>query len=206
VTPRRPAAHNRFAALAVLVLAIVGCDRGADRPGREILPDMARSIPYDSFRPCPVTRDGKTLLAPPPGSVPRGWVPFVYGPGPAEAARAGRELANPVVDGPEVKARGEKLWANFCFPCHGPSGQGDGPVIPLFPTPPPIAAEHARRMLDGQIFHVISRGQGVMPPHATQIEPRDRWVLVRYVRDLQGPTPAVATSTPKQDSPAEGRP
>jgi len=208
VSARRPTARRRLVALAAMLVVspLVACDRAGDRPGPELLPEMARSVPYDSFAPCPVTGDGKTLLAPAPGSVPRGWVLFAYGPGPAEAARAGRELANALPDGPEAQARGQKLWSNFCFPCHGPSGQGDGPVIPLFPTPPPLAAEHARRMPDGQLFHVISRGQGVMPPHATQIEPRDRWALVRYVRTLQGPAPAVPSVAPKADSPEEGRP
>jgi mono/diheme cytochrome c family protein len=202
VTARRPAARRLVALATTLVVGpLVACDQAGDRPGPELLPEMARSVPYDSFAPCPVTSDGKTLLAPAPGSVPRGWVPLAYGPGPDEAARAGRELTNPVPDGPEAQARGDKLWGNFCLPCHGPSGEGDGPVIPLFPTPPPLAAGHARRMPDGQLFHVISRGQGVMPPHATQIEPRDRWALVRY-----GPAPGGTTAAPKPDSSAEGRP
>ena len=40
--------------------------------GFEYMPDMAHSVPYDAYAPNPVTRDGKTLQAPVPGTVPRG--------------------------------------------------------------------------------------------------------------------------------------
>ena len=38
---------------------------------------------------------------------------------------------------------------------------------------------------DGHIFHVITKGQGVMPSYAQQIQPEDRWAVIHYVRALQ---------------------
>jgi hypothetical protein len=32
---------------------------------------------------------------------------------------------------------------------------------------------------------VIARGQGIMPPHAAQVLPEDRWRVVLYLRELQ---------------------
>ena len=40
-------------------------------------------------------------------------------------------------------------------------------------------------MPDGRIFHVITRGSGMMPAYAGQISPDDRWKAVLYVRALQ---------------------
>ena len=41
---------------------------GTSDRGFTYMPDMAQSVPYDSFAPNPVTRDGKTLQAPVPGT------------------------------------------------------------------------------------------------------------------------------------------
>src|SRR5207247_1861059 len=66
---------TRLETAAVLLIAVasqVGCRSDARVRGYEYMPDMARSIPYDSFAANPVTRDGKTLQAPPPGTIARG--------------------------------------------------------------------------------------------------------------------------------------
>jgi mono/diheme cytochrome c family protein len=174
----------RFA--LILVLGAGGCaEADPTKTNLEILPEMVDSVPYDSFAENPVTRDGKTLLVPVKGTIPRGHTPFHYGSGPEEAARAGRELTNPVPDTPESAARGERVFRTFCTPCHGAGGLGDGPVVPRFPAPPSLVAAHARGLPDGRLFHVISRGQGLMPSHASQIGPEDRWKAVRYLRALQ---------------------
>ncbi|MFN7132978.1 MAG: c-type cytochrome, partial [Myxococcales bacterium] len=145
------------------------------------------SVPYDAFAPNPVTRDGKTLMPPPKGSIARGQQVLHYGPGPDEAARAGRELSNPVPRSEAALARGGDVYASMCSHCHGPGGLGDGKVIPAFPTPPSLLAEHAKALPDGHLFHVISRGQGVMPAHAAQVQPEDRWKVIHYLRSLQAP-------------------
>lgn len=158
-----------------------------ERPGFEYMPDMARSLPYDSFAPNPVTRDGQTLLAPVAGTVPRGFQPFPYGTGPAEADRAGREVKNPVPPGSEALARGRELYQTFCVVCHGEQGAGDGPLVPRIPNPPAYASERVRSMPPGQLFHVISRGSGRMPSYAAQIPAHDRWLIVGYVETLRRP-------------------
>ncbi len=179
-----------FPAMLLAAVFGAGCTGGDPlQTNLEYLPEMIDSVPYDSFSPNPNTRDGKTLIAPAKGSVPRGFAPLHYGPGPDEAARAGRELQSPVPDMPEAIARGKVLFKRFCTPCHGAAGAGDGPIVPAFPTPPPLTAEHARKMPDGQMFHVIGYGQGLMPAHGAQVAQADRWALVRYIRSLQ--TPAV---------------
>ncbi len=166
------------------LLALAGCAVSAG-PRLEFFPDMVDSVPYDTYAPNPITRDGKTLLAPAPGTIAVGATPFHYGPGFSEAERAGRELINPVAAEPEALARGEKVFMTFCSPCHGAQGGGNGPVIPLFSAPPSLRADHARSLPDGHIFHIISRGQKLMPSLAVQVQPEDRWKAILFVRSLQ---------------------
>jgi mono/diheme cytochrome c family protein len=156
-----------------------------ERPGFQYMPDMAASLPYDSFAANPVTRDGKTLQPPVKGTIPRGFMPFPYEANAADAERAGRELTNPVPRTPGALARGEALYQTFCAVCHGPQGAGDGPLVPRIPNPPSYSSERVRAMPAGQLFHVITRGSNRMPSYAAQITPEQRWLVVHYVQTLQ---------------------
>lgn len=153
--------------------------------GFEYMPDMARSLPYDAYAPNPVTRDGKTLQAPVPGTVPRGFEPFHYGSLPEDAIRAGMELTNPVPRTADAIERGHQLFDSFCFPCHGKLGRGDGPLIPRIPNPPDYQSPRVRSLAPGHIFHVITQGYGRMPSYATQIPAEQRWFIVHYVMTLR---------------------
>ncbi len=183
--------------LAALGAAASGaaCSSDPSQPRYEYVPEMVDSVAYESFTANPYLPGGRTMQPPQPGTVARGQHLLHYGPGPEEAARAGLELTLPAAIAADkgVAARGEHLFQTFCFPCHGRGGEGDGPVIPKFPTPPSLLAAHARALPDGQLFHIISRGQGVMPSHAAQVGWNDRWKIIMYVRSLQGggaPAPA----------------
>ncbi|MBI2302407.1 MAG: cytochrome c [Armatimonadetes bacterium] len=177
---------------AVLVLAVAAsaallpaCRAGGDRPGVVVMPGMYHSVPYDAYDRNPVTAQGLTLLLPPEGTVPLAGEAFPYGPGPAEAERAARELVNPFEAVPPALARGKQVFENVCAVCHGSGGQGDGPIIGRFPNPPSLTAARARALPDGHIVHVIARGQGIMPAHAPQVLADDRWRVVLHLRQLQ---------------------
>ena len=153
--------------------------------GFTYMPDMARSVPYNSFSPNPVTRDGKTLQAPVPGTIPRGFEALPYRATEDEARRAGRELRNPIPRTAETLARGRALYQTFCLVCHGEAGEGDGPLVPRIPNPPAYTSERVRAMAPGQILHVITYGSGRMPSYAAQIRLDERWLIVHYVDTLR---------------------
>jgi mono/diheme cytochrome c family protein len=181
---------------AAALLVFAGCEQDVSKPNYEYAPDMVSSVAYDSFAPNPNTKDGKTLLSPAPGSVPRGYKPLHLTAGPEEAARAGRELKNPYPASPELLARGHVAFTRYCSPCHGTGGLGDGLVTARFPIPPSLLADHAKGLPDGQIFHIITYGQGLMPAHGSQVAPEDRWKIVHFVRSLQNPPTTAAKEMP----------
>ncbi len=199
-----------FLAAGGFAVALAACDGDPTLPRREFLPDMVASVPYDSFAANPNTRDGKTLQLPPAGAIARGVTPFHYGSTLQEAERAGRELVSPIPPSLEAAARGQAAFMAYCSHCHGPAGLGDGPVIPRFPPPPSLVAEHARLLPDGRIFHVITRGQGLMPAHGGQVVPADRWKIVQHLRAMQRaagplpPHPPDAGTSPAPAGPADG--
>jgi len=186
--------------LSMTVLLAAGCEPDpAPVTNLEYMPDMVGSLAYDSFAPNPVTRDGKTSMAPPAGTIPRGYRPVHFGPGPAEAARAARELTNPIADVPAATERGRVAFQRWCSPCHGHEGLGDGLVATRFPRPPSLTAAHARGLPDGQLFHIITFGQGLMPPYGQLVMQDDRWKIARYLRQLQaGEVTTTARAAPEK--------
>lgn len=176
-------------AITLSASLFVGHDHA--QPNFEFLPDMARAAHFGAFEPNPNFADGKTQQAPQPGTIARGLLPLHYAATPEDALRAGRELTSPYAGAsadvlrPAIE-RGGAAYRAWCVACHGGGGTGDGPVaLRGFPPPPSLLAPHARDMADGQLFHVITYGQGNMPAHASLVDRDDRWKVVAYLRKLQ---------------------
>lgn len=103
---------------------------------------------------------------------------------------------------PEISAlersieRGAERFRIYCVACHGPKGMGDGLVAQRgFPPPPSLLTGKSVQMKDGQLFHILTYGQGSMAPFAGQIAQERRWDLINFIRDLQKNNPPTATGT-----------
>ena len=179
------AASAVLVAMIAAIVVVVRASSDTSRRGFEYMPDMAYSLPYNSFATNPIAADGKTLRRPVPGTMPRGFEPFRFAATRADALRAGRELRNPFRSTAESLSAGRELYTTFCAVCHGNEGHGDGPLVPRIPNPPSYVSARVRGMADGEIFHVISRGSGRMPSYAAQIPYDQRWLVVLYVNELR---------------------
>ena len=189
--------------LGVLVLtsvvAVSGCARGctSSRPPIHINPSMD-----DQPKVLPQTAstffyDGASMRQPVPGTVPIGGLKedaaFFEGKG-----ADGQFVATIPVTADEVLLeRGRQRYAIYCQPCHDPRGDGRGILFQRGSVP--TASFHEEKILnypDGQIFDVITNGQGLMPGYRWPIPPADRWAIVAYVRDLQRARLARAAAAP----------
>lgn len=161
--------------------------RDVHQPNWEVFPDMAHSPRANAFAASRVFADGTTLQAPPAGTIARGWLPLHYAATPADAVRAGEALGNPFAqDDARALARGERVFTNFCAPCHGAGGEGNGPVVSRgVPPPPSLVTGRAVNLRDGQLFHILTYGQNNMASYASQLSREDRWRVILYVRSLQ---------------------
>jgi mono/diheme cytochrome c family protein len=187
---------NRVLFVAVLVTVVlcrVVPERDVSRPNYEFVPEaqMALSPAYNSFAPNPNFADGATLRTPPAGTIPRGQSPLHYQATLQDAVRAGQELQNPLKSDDAARlARGATVFNNYCLVCHGPLGLGNGPITRGgFPPPASLLADRAVQMKDGQMFHVLTYGQGNMPSFSAALSTEDRWSVILYVHVLQGPYP-----------------
>lgn len=159
-----------------------------DRRNYRVLPDMYDAVSYETQSANPVYADEKTQQPPVPGTIARDEEPLYFSADSVGAIRAGRELSLPIdsVTSADL-SRGENVYRDYCLPCHGAGGAGNGPVaMKGFPAPPSLTAQNAIHMSDGRMFHVITYGQKTMPGYARQIPKMDRWKSILYIRQLQG--------------------
>ena len=149
------------------------------------------------------------LMEPQPGAIAAGEAPYPYAQ--SEADRAGAELVNPLEPTPAVLAKGKFVYESFCIACHGAKGAGDGKVTALFPKPPSLMTQKVRDWPDGQLVHRPMRGQNSMPSHARQIDPREAWAVVLWIREMQksepvAPPPAAASTASAPPAPQAAPP
>ncbi len=97
-------------------------------------------------------------------------------------------LVSPIAGDAAEIALGQERFEQFCTPCHGPGGRGDGPVVGPNRIPPipalDLTTDGAVGYTDGYIWGMISNGRGLMPSYH-RIPVDERWRIVAYVRQLQ---------------------
>ncbi len=183
---------SRFLVVALICMLLLAGLALAVRPNPgkrnyEIFTEMAYSKAGESYAPSSVFPDGRTIQPLVEGVVPRGSLPFPYGNGPDEAKRAGDELKNPIAaDNPQIQKLGAELYRIGCVVCHDAKGTGKGTVtLRGMLTPPSLHGGRALQIADGEIFHILTRGQGNMASYAAEFSEYERWLLVSYIRQLQ---------------------
>lgn len=173
--------HRFVMALICAGMCVAAC--GRNQTTWEYMPDMMDQVTVKTYEPDALSPDGKKVRLPVAGTVPRNFEAYPFA---VEAGElAGRELVNPLPRTLEILQRGKKSYGYYCVPCHGVGGEGNGPVVPKFPQPPTLLSDKVHEWPDGRIFHVITRGQNLMPHYASQMAPDERWAVVHYVRVLQ---------------------
>lgn len=126
--------------------------------------------------------DGFGMRNPVEGTVARGFTPYEFKGQPDSVVR---NLSNPLPFSKEVIDRGKMRFDTYCSPCHGYFGKGDSRLNGQFPNPPTLHSDKVRNWPDGNIYHVITNGQNVMPSYDKQITRDDRWAIIHYIRVLQ---------------------
>ena len=174
----------------IVLLFVAGCDRDRKHPGWDYFPDMFYSNAYETWSPNEVFEDGKIMQAPVEGTVSRDALPFMYGPTTEERTRAGRELTNPFEYSEENVKRGAEVYQVNCSSCHGDKGDGQGHFVTSrvynYPVRTLVSDEMKKRP-DGELYHSITLGFGVIGAHGSMIRPEDRWKAILHVRKgIQG--------------------
>ncbi len=99
------------------------------------------------------------------------------------------DVVNPVPADEVSLQRGEILFGLHCAVCHGPSGQGNGPVTSFWQEdarrPANLTEERFKQYPDGILYRVITQGLGGMPPLRENMTERQYWDTINFVFTLQ---------------------
>jgi mono/diheme cytochrome c family protein len=193
--------HKSFIILFATVAVLASCIRSAKKPGRQYMPDMAEAVAYEAGSPNPIFKDGKTNQLAPAGSVARG--KYIYPLSDSDYEKSAALIKDPFVfTKEEIEGEGKHLFTVNCAICHGDKGDGQGHLVQInkFPPPPSYLMEPLLSKPEGQRYHTLMYGKGLMGSYASQLNHRERWLVLSYVKMLQGAAAPASASAVQTDS------
>jgi mono/diheme cytochrome c family protein len=194
----------------LLLMASIGCNEVKRKPGKVYMPDMAYSRAYETYSSNPVFVDGQTNRQPVAGTVKRGaeWVYHLTKDKDGDTTNyyASRATQNPfpAPDAEQMK-EAERLYLINCGICHGTKLDGNGPLWKdgdgPYPAKPAALVGDSKyeNMPEGQMYYSVTYGKNLMGPYASQLDARQRWMVISYIKAKQGktqPTMAPAPANP----------
>jgi mono/diheme cytochrome c family protein len=147
--------------------------------------DMQDQPKYKTYGESKFFEDGRDSRPIPPGTVARGELndDTAFYQGKVNGADIDYF---PIPINQAVIERGHDRFDIYCSPCHGRLGNGLGMIVRRgLKQPPSYHIERLRTAPVGHFFDVVTNGYGAMLNYAAQIQPRDRWAIISYIRALQ---------------------
>jgi mono/diheme cytochrome c family protein len=96
--------------------------------------------------------------------------------------------SNPKAGNEAAIQAGKQTWAVYCAPCHGETGQGDGPAAAsLNPKPQPLAATQSG-LSDAYLYWRIAEGgmgelfKSTMPSWKNLLSEEKVWEVIAFLR------------------------
>lgn len=187
---------------------LASCSNHPDSPGLEYMPDMYRGPALEAYvdygqdpyyfgdSTARAQRATPSSRLPAAGTIPFASheadaaynFPYPYPNTPDGYEKAGQELHSPIAMTPATVEQGKVIYEKFCIECHGAKGKGDGTVVAKggYPPPPAYDGPQLKDLPEGKMFHSITYGRNLaMGSHASQINHKERWLVIQYVKFLQ---------------------
>jgi mono/diheme cytochrome c family protein len=212
---------KKIAILSLVILSaaafFAGCSGDVQRtPGKIYMPDMAYSRAYETYA---TTEEQKAALlaqgihfsnTPVAGTIKRGELfPFLIvkdQPGDSTNYVASKQVKNPLTSLDTVEA--ERLYLVNCGICHGPKLDGNGPLYRggdgPFPAAPAqfVGKAQYENMPEGQMFYSVTYGKNKMGSYASQLNTKQRWMVIAYIKSKQAAGKTAAAPASGSDSTA----
>jgi Cytochrome C oxidase, cbb3-type, subunit III len=177
-----------IASLIIGVIGLASCDSGDIRrdPGHAYAPDMYYSRAYDAYTSNPNFADSQTSRLPVTGTIARGHeLPDHLKEGDTVAYKT--FTTNLRFNDDELK-EGGRLFNIYCAICHGPNLDGNGPLYAsgkFAAMPANFKDAKYLHMPVGQMFAAAKYGKNMMGSYASQLDVRQRWMVIAYIKQIQ---------------------
>jgi mono/diheme cytochrome c family protein len=190
----------KFGLLIIMaVVAFTSC-RDKREPGRVYMPDMAYSRAYEAYAQNNLKQDGINYVPyPVDGTVRRGDL-FAYT---LSNDSNGYKMAVTVKDplaplDSNQMLEAQRLFNINCAICHGPNMDAQGPLAVSGKVGgiANLKLDQYVKEPEGQMFHVVTYGKGNMGSYASQLDRKQRWMVIQYVKSQQAKGAATKPATP----------
>jgi mono/diheme cytochrome c family protein len=200
---------------AVLAVAVISCDKPRRNAGSAYMPDMYYSRAYETYAALDTAKftnsraeaGGKIFYnrLPVGGAVARGDMAAYSLKNDSVGYAASAAIKNPLDTASIDMKEAERLYLVNCGICHGPKLDGNGPLYnggngPYAAAPAMLVGNPKyETMAEGTMFHSVTYGIRAMGSYASQLNTRQRWMVIAYVKAKQA-KPAAAATAVKADS------
>jgi len=188
------------------VAVILSCNDVKRNPSNVYMPDMAYSRAFKTYSERDTTlftadtnQQGDKIFynnLPVAGTIARGEeMPFPLAKdqaGDTANYSASKNIKSPIATlSKDNLVEAERLFLINCAICHGPSLNGNGPLYKdgngPFPAKPATLVGDAKyeAMPEGQMFYSVTYGKNLMGSYASQLDRRQRWMVIRYIKTKQ---------------------
>ena len=191
------------------MLVMISCNKTRRNTGSTYMPDMAYSRAYETYSSTEALDKAGVHYTSRPveGTVARGDM-YAYtlkndSAGYVQSASNKNPLSTESIDMKEA----ERLYLVNCGICHGEKLDGNGPLWkggdgPYPAAPKNFMADDMKVMTEGTMFHSVTYGKGQMGSYASQLNTKQRWEVIAYIKLKQGgvaakPATAMAADTTK---------
>jgi mono/diheme cytochrome c family protein len=194
--------------LSLAMLASCSSDVRRD-PGRIYMPDMAYSRAYETYSVTPEQREALLKKGihfsniPVAGTIKRGELfPFDIAKdalGDSTNYVASKSVKSPLTGlDSTTMVEAHRLYLVNCGICHGTKLDGNGPLYKggdgPFPAKPATLVGDVKyeTMPEGQMYYSVTYGKNKMGSYASQLDTRQRWMVIAYVKSMQAASKPVA--------------
>lgn len=207
---------KKLSIIAIVIAFIIlaqSCSDVKRKPSRVYMPDMAYSTAYKTYSDHASRLGDSTFYnaKPVPGTVKRGEEGYYYEmladtTGTYNTSSSMKSPLPPMDKPTTVEA--ERLYLVNCAICHGPKLDGKGPLharsdgtdgpytaAPANFVDPAYSGGRVYTMSEGMMFHSITYGKNMMGSYASQVTPKQRWMIIAYIKSKQVAKPADAAAT-----------
>ncbi len=180
----------------------------SEKPKIHVVGDMDWQLKFQAQQPHPFFADGRQERPELPETVAVGQLRdddhLYLGKENGTWARTFPSAIEPTT---EAMARGQEKFGIYCAPCHGLSGDGDGPISAraqilaegTWVPPTNVHQDYLRQMPVGELYNTVTHGVRNMAGYGQLIEPEDRWKIVMYLRALQRSRQTDVNDVPEAD-------
>ena len=186
--------------ITIAVFVFTSCNDNK-HPGRIYMPDMTYSRAFETYAKNSLQDSGINYLNyPVEGTIRRGDLFPYTGTNDSNGYNLSAQLKDPL---PPLDSAGlneaHRLFNINCAVCHGPNMDAQGPLAGKVGGIANLKLPQYVKLAEGTMFHVATYGKNNMGSYASQLNRKQRWMVVQYIKSEQMKGAAAA---PASDSTA----